>query len=75
MQEAKTHLSRYVAGLKIGGSIILCRHNRPVAEIRPIPEKHSEPRPIGRGKGLVESPDSFFDPLPHDILDAFENGS
>ena len=31
-----------------------------------------EPRPIGLGKGLAEIPDSFFDPLPDDLLDPFE---
>jgi len=29
-------------------------------------------RPIGLAKGLVEIPPSFFDPLPGDMLDAFE---
>ena len=31
-----------------------------------------EPRPIGLGKGLAEIPDSFFDPLPEDLLRLFE---
>ncbi len=29
-------------------------------------------RPIGLAKGLLEIPASFFEPLPDDILDAFE---
>ncbi len=72
MHEAKTHLSEHVAKLKAGDRIILCRRNRPVAEILPIAEPASEPRPVGLGKGLAEMPDSFFDPLPDDILDLFE---
>ena len=74
MQEAKTHLSRYVAGLKSGDRIILCRRNRPVAEIRPISGHQSEPRPVGLGQGLADLTDAFFDPLPDDILDEFEGG-
>ena len=31
-----------------------------------------EPRPIGLGKGLVEIPDSFFDPLPDELLRLIE---
>lgn len=29
-------------------------------------------RPIGLAKGLVDIPVGFFEPLPDDILDAFE---
>ena len=72
MQEAKTHLSRHVAGLKAGDRIILCRRNRPVAEIRPISGHQDEPRPVGLGTGLVEVSDAFFDPLPNDILADFD---
>ncbi len=31
-----------------------------------------EPRPIGLGKGLVEVPDSFYEPLPEELLWLFE---
>ena len=36
MQEAKTHLSAHIANLTEGDRIILCRRNRPVAEIQPL---------------------------------------
>ena len=75
MHEAKTHLSEHVAKLKVGDRIILCRRNRPVAEILPIEQPASEPRPVGLGKGLAEVPESFFDPLPGDILDLFEGSA
>jgi hypothetical protein len=29
-------------------------------------------RPIGLAKGQLNVPESFFEPLPNDILDAFE---
>ena len=75
MHEAKTHLSEHIARLKPGDCIILCRRNRPVAEIRPLQEPFDEPRPVGLGKGLAEIPDSFFDPLPEEMLDLFEGRS
>ena len=72
MREAKAHLSRHVAALKAGDRIILCRRNRPVAEIRPLAQDSDEPRPVGLGRGLAEVSDAFFDPLPEDILSGFE---
>ena len=72
MQEAKTNLSRHIAGLKPGDRIILCRRNRPVAEILPISARPNEPRPFGLGRGLAEVTDAFFEPLPDDVLDGFE---
>lgn len=75
MQEAQTRLSRHVTALKQGDRILLYRRNAPVAEIRLLPESNKQPRPVGLGKGLVEIPDSFFDPLPDDILDLFEGKS
>ena len=74
MQEAKTHLSRHVAGLKAGDRIILCRRNRPVAEIRPFSDHQNDLRPVGLGQGLADVTEAFFDPLPDDILDDFEGG-
>lgn len=70
--EAKTHLSRYVERVMEGEVIVLCKRNTPVAEIRAIPKPQLGKRPIGLGKGLVKIPESFFDPLPEDILRSFE---
>ncbi len=64
MDEAQARLSEHIARLEPGDSIILCREGRPVAELRPLEESLAEPRPVGLGKGLVEIPDSFFEPLP-----------
>ena len=36
------------------------------------PTESIRQRPIGLAKGQVEIPASFFEPLPDDILDAFE---
>lgn len=71
MHDAKTNLSRYVAELKEGESVLLCRRNVPVAEIRALPETMREPREPGRWRGRLEVPDTFFQPLPDELLDAF----
>ena len=72
MHEAKTHLSRYLPLLARGERILLCKRNKPIAEIRPIKEPRKKPRPIGLAKGQFSVPDVFFEPLPEEELDAFE---
>lgn len=61
IQEAKTHLSRYIDRVEEGDVIIVCRHNRPVAELRAI-ESAQVPRARVAGllKGRVHwEPDAF----------------
>jgi antitoxin (DNA-binding transcriptional repressor) of toxin-antitoxin stability system len=73
MHDAKTNLSRYVAELKPGETIILCNRNEPVAEIRSLrgnQEKRRKPK-VGVFKGQFTVPDSFFEPLPDSVLKAF----
>jgi prevent-host-death family protein len=71
VHEAKTHLSRYLARVEAGETIVLCRHNRPVAELRPIAETKSTERVAGFDKGKFTVGTEFFEPLPPEILRAF----
>ena len=73
IEEAKALLSRYLKSVERGEIVILCRRNVPIAEIRPIPELPAQERTIGTDPGLKVS-DSFFEPLPDDILRAFGGG-
>lgn len=72
VQEAKTHLSRYLDAAENGEVVVLCRHNKPVAELRPIPAAPNRPGTprfgLWDGFGV---PDSFFEPLPDDLVKAF----
>lgn len=70
--EAKTHLSEYLTKVEAGETIVLCKRNKPIAEIRPLPARPRELRPIGLAKGVFRIPDSFFAPLPAEILSEFE---
>jgi len=72
IHEAKTHLSRYLKKLAHGETLLLCKRNVPIAEIRPIPEARKTKRPIGLSKGKLHIPSSFFKPLPADVLKAFQ---
>jgi antitoxin (DNA-binding transcriptional repressor) of toxin-antitoxin stability system len=71
VHEAKTHLSRYLERLARGETILLCKRNIPIAEIRPLPRPRSTKRPIGLAKGKFKLTASFFEPLPLELIDAF----
>ena len=71
--EAKAHLSRYLESVERGETVVLCRRNVPVAEIRALPKAIREPRPVGIDRGMAV-PAAFFEPLPDDLLAAFESG-
>lgn len=68
--EAKANLSGYLKRVEDGETILLCRRNVPIAEIRPVPAARTRPRPIGIDRGMTV-PDSFFEPLPDQLLRAF----
>jgi prevent-host-death family protein len=71
VHEAKTHLSRYLERVEKGETIILCRHNNPIAEIRPIEQSVTSQRVFGMDKGIFEVGPEFFEPLPDDLLAYF----
>ena len=74
VQEAKTHFSRYLDEVAKGKSVILCKRNKPIAEIRTIMSKVTTKRPIGLAKGTFTVPASFFDELPEETV-AFFSGT
>ena len=73
VHEAKTHLSKYLTKLEKGETILLCRRNQPIAEIRPLAAKRKKPRPIGLHEGQIKLGPEFFEPLPDELL-AYFNG-
>lgn len=69
VHEAKTHFSKLLERVALGEEIIIARAGEPVAKLIPLaPRKARTP---GGAAGL-RVPDSFFEPLPAEILDAFE---
>ena len=72
IHDAKTHLSRYLQAVENGEVVVLCRRNVPVAELRPIRQRPAHDRPIGLLADAFTVEDSFFEPLPDELVDAFE---
>lgn len=71
MHDAKTNLSRYLAELPPGEALVLCNRNQPVAELRSLRGNAVRKPRIGAAKGELTVPDSFFEPLPDEILKFF----
>lgn len=71
VHEVKAQLSRWLNELGPEDRIVICRRNRPVAEMRLLPAA-AGPRRLGLAKGEFEVSEAFFEPLPDNILDAFE---
>lgn len=71
MHDAKTNLSRYIAELAPGETILLCNRNEPVAELRRVDDKPRRIPRLGVAEGQFEVTDAFFEPLPDEILKAF----
>jgi len=69
IHDAKTHLSKYLELVAKGETIILCRRNIPIAELKPI--RPEGKRRLGQAAGQVKINPEFFDPLPKDLLALF----
>jgi prevent-host-death family protein len=74
VHEAKARLSEYLDAAERGERVVICRRNRPIAELRGTAGTRQEPRPIGLDRGRLSVPASFFDPLPDDALDDWSAG-
>ena len=70
VHDAKASLSDYLKRVEAGETIVICRRNLPVAELRPLVPPRTK-RSIGGAKSIFSVPPSFFDPLPDEFLAAF----
>jgi prevent-host-death family protein len=73
IHEAKAKLSEYIAAVEAGETVQICRRNVPVAQIVPLEQARKTPREVGLGpyEEGYEIPASFFEPLPDELLKAF----
>ena len=57
-----------------GESLVITRRNKAIAELKPLkPPLPSQPRPLGRASDAGTSiPQTFFEPLPEELQQAFE---
>jgi prevent-host-death family protein len=70
--QAKTRLSELLDRAAAGEEIVIARHGRPVALLVAYKPPTRKRRKLGLLAGKLQVPDDFDDPLPDDVLDAFE---
>ena len=70
--QAKTKLSELIDRAAAGEEIVIARHGRPVARLIAYRPPGLKRRKLGLLAGKLRVPDDFDDPLPDDVLDAFE---
>ena len=68
---AKTHLSRLIKRASAGEDIVIARGKEPMVRLVPVDAPQPK-REFGAMLGKVWVDASFFDPLPHDELDAWK---
>lgn len=66
---AKTNFSKILKRAESGEEIIIAKAGNPVAKLIPLNSKKK--RVLGMAKGRVRVDDSFFEPLPDDLMDHF----
>jgi prevent-host-death family protein len=73
VHEAKTHLSRLLDEVAAGEEVVITRRGQEVASLVPVRTLRPE-RKFGTERGRLVVPEDFDDPLPDDLLDAFDGG-
>lgn len=71
IHEAKTHLSRLIRRVLAGEEITIAKAGTPVARLVPI-EPAPRDRTPGSAAGEIEISPKFYDPLPDEVLEAFQ---
>jgi prevent-host-death family protein len=72
IHQAKTNLSRLLARVERGEEILICNRGIPVAKLVPFHPTPNRRDSLGCDRDYFIVPDDFNDPLPEDILAAFE---
>ena len=68
IHEAKTQLSKLISA---GEEVIIARYGEPVARLVPIRPPITRRIP-GSARGKFAVPPEFFEPLPSELVNAFE---
>lgn len=71
--DAKAKLSEYIEAVSKGEAVVICRHNRPVAELRAIEPARVGPRDLApMFPGATFMTDAFFEPMSVEELQDWE---
>jgi prevent-host-death family protein len=71
VHEAKTHFSRLLDRAQAGQEFVIAKAGRPVARLGPLGQPGRKRR-LGLLDGKFRIPDDFNQPLPDEVMAAFE---
>ncbi|HAT13677.1 MAG TPA: type II toxin-antitoxin system prevent-host-death family antitoxin [Microcoleaceae bacterium UBA11344] len=72
IEQAKTNLSGLLSRVELGEEIIISTGGIPIAKLVPFRNSSNRRASLGQDRGRFIVPDDFNDPLPKEILAAFE---
>jgi antitoxin (DNA-binding transcriptional repressor) of toxin-antitoxin stability system len=72
IHDIQRDLAGFLRRVEAGESFIVLRDDQPLAEVKPLANGQSQPRPFGLCAGEFTVPDDFDAPLPEEILKEFE---
>lgn len=73
VSEAKSQLTRLLQRAEAGETVFISRRNQPIVELRLVAAKSEHPKPhFGLCAGEFTVADDFDEPLPEDLLRAFQ---
>jgi prevent-host-death family protein len=75
IHEIKDQFSKYIDMVESGETIVVCKRNIPVAEIRPIERKQLRTPVLGSAAHMVKSLKTFHKPMPQAELRLWEEGN
>jgi prevent-host-death family protein len=74
LHEVKDQFSKYIEMVESGQTIVVCKRNIPVAEIRPIEKKEKRIPVLGSAAGRGKILKTFDEPLSEAELQLWEEG-
>ncbi|MDY6782982.1 MAG: type II toxin-antitoxin system Phd/YefM family antitoxin [Cyanobacteriota bacterium] len=72
IDEIQRDFLKYLRQVEAGIAFTIIQADRPIAELRPIGSRSKPLRPFGLCAGEFTVPDDFDEPLPDEIITAFE---
>ncbi len=73
--QLESNPGEYLAQVVQGETIVICKDQQPIAEMRPVQPVTKRPRPMGLAAGEIEILPEFYEPLPDEVIDSFYNSN
>jgi len=75
IHEIKTQFSKYIDMVEDGETVVVCKRNIPVAEIRAIEKKKKRMPVFGSAAGMGKILPSFYEPMTKEELREWDGGT